>query len=59
MAICASPDSAKWPMSKWSSKAGDYFPATMTVKLLGKTVGRGRGFSAVAAGGGPNWAVTT
>ena len=37
----------------------DYWrPTTITVKLPGTMVGRGRGFSGVAAGRGPNSAVT-
>jgi len=33
-------------------------PTTRTTKLSGRTVRRGRGLSAVGAGGGPNFAVT-
>ena len=33
-------------------------PTTMTLKLPGRIVGRGRGLSAVGAGRGPNSAVT-
>ena len=35
-----------------------FLPTTMTSKLSGNTLGRGRGISAVAAGAGPNFAVT-
>src|ERR1700722_6229222 len=36
-----------------------YFPTTSTTKLSGAIDRRGRGSSGVAAGGGPNFAVTT
>src|ERR1700692_2516552 len=36
-----------------------YLPTTRATKLSGRIGGRGRGLSAVAAGGGPNCAVTT
>src|SRR5580704_6370196 len=36
-----------------------YFPTTSTTKLSGRIDRRGCGLSAVGAGGGPNFAVTT
>ncbi len=38
--------------------ASRYRPTTNTTKLSGRMAGRGRGCSAVAAGAGPNFAVT-
>jgi hypothetical protein len=38
---------------------GSHLPSTRTTKLSGRIVCRGWGFSGVAAGGGPNFAVTT
>ncbi len=37
----------------------NYFPTTSTTKLSGRIACRGCGLSGVAAGGGPNFAVTT
>lgn len=40
------------------NRPNDYLPTTMTTKVPGRTGGRGRGFSGVAAGRGPNSAAT-
>ena len=43
---------------KWGFACSAYLLTTITTKLSGKIAGRGCGLSAVAAGRGPNFAVT-